>query len=139
MPLSSARQSAVRAVDTNILVRFFAADDEKQSPVARALIVGAEIFVPTTVVLETEWVLRSAYGFARSAIANSLRMLGGLPGVTFEQSGEVAQALEWLEQGMDFADALHLTRTTHCDALATFDRKLAKRAKVLGAPPVEVL
>ena len=136
---SSARQSAVRAVDTNILVRFFAADDEKQSPVARALIVGADVFVPTTVVLETEWVLRSAYGFAPSAIANSLRMLGGLPRVSLENAVATVQALDLLEQGVDFADALHLIQSAHCEAFVTFDRKLARRAKTTGAPRIELL
>ena len=139
MPQSSARQSAVRAVDTNILVRFFADDDEKQSLAARTLIVGADLFVPTTVVLETEWVLRSAYRFAPSAIANSLRMLGGLPRVSLENAVAIVQALDLLKQGMDFADALHLTQSAHCEAFVTFDRKLAKRAKTMGAPRIELL
>ena len=129
----------MRAIDTNVVVRMLVDDNRRQASAARDLITNHEIFVPITVVLETEWVMRSGYAFAPAEIAAGLRRLGGLPGVTFEQSGEVAQALEWLEQGMDFADALHLTRTTHCDAFVTFDRKFAKRAKVLGAPPVEVL
>ena len=129
----------MRAIDTNVVVRALVDDDRRQASAVRELIAAHEVFVPATVLLETEWVMRSGYAFAPAEIAAGLRRLGGLPGVTFEQSGEVAQALDWLEQGMDFADALHLARTTHCDAFVTFDRKFAKRAKGLGAPPVEVL
>ena len=129
----------MRAIDTNVVVRALVDDDRRQASAVRELIAAHEVFVPATVLLETEWVMRSGYAFAPAEIAAGLRRLGGLPDVTFEQSSEVAQALDWLEQGMDFADALHLTRTTHCDAFVTFDRKFAKRAKVLGAPPVEVL
>ena len=83
--------------------------------------------------------MRSGYGFTPAHIAAGLRRLGGLPGVTVEEPGEVAQALEWLELGMDFVDALHLARTTRCDAFVTFDRKLAKQAKALAALTVEML
>jgi predicted nucleic-acid-binding protein len=47
--------------------------------------------------------------------------------------------MDWLEQGMDFADALHLARTTSCDAFVTFDRRLSKRSIALGALPDEVV
>ena len=129
----------MRAIDTNVVVRMLVDDDRRQASAARRLIAEHEVFVPITVVLETEWVMRSGYAFAPAQIAAGLRRLGGLPGVNVEDPGEVAQALDWLEQGMDFADALHLARATRCDAFVTFDRKFAKRAKALSAPPVEVL
>ena len=129
----------MRAVDTNVVVRLLIADNPLQTTAAEKLVAEHEVLVPVTVILETEWVMRSGYAFNPMEIAAGLRRLGGLPGVTVEQSGEVARALEWLEQGMDFADALHLARTTHCDAFVTFDRKFANRAEALGAPPVELL
>ena len=129
----------MRAIDTNVVVRMLVDDNRRQASAARELIAAHDVFVPITVVLETEWVMRSGYAFAPAQIAAGLRRLGGLRGVTVEQPVEVAQALEWLEQGMDFADALHLARTTRCEAFVTFDRKFAKRAQALGAPPVEVL
>lgn len=130
---------AVRAIDTNIIVRFLTADDARQAKAARAIIEGGEVFIATTVVLETEWVLRAGYGFAPEAIAAGLRGLGGLVGIVLEEPIEIAQALDWLGQGMDFADALHLAKAGHCSAFVTFDRKLAKRAKGLAAVSVEVL
>lgn len=128
----------MRAIDTNILVRFLTADDAKQAKAARVVIEGGDVFVATTVVLETEWVLRAGYGFPATAIAAGLRGFGGLPGIAFEEPAEVAQALDWLGQGMDFADALHLVKAGHCSTFVTFDHKLAKRAKGLAPIPVEI-
>ena len=129
----------MRAIDTNVVVRMLVDDNRRQTSAARELIAAHEVFVPITVILETECVMRSGYAFTPAQIAAGLRRLGGLRGVTVEQPVEVAQALEWLEHGMDFADALHLARTTRCEAFVTFDHKFAKRAQALGAPPVEVL
>lgn len=47
------------ALDTNILVRFFVRDDEGQALKARALIAASQVLILTTVLMETEWVLRS--------------------------------------------------------------------------------
>ena len=82
----------------------------------------------TNVILETEWVLRAGYNFAPDVIATGLRAIGGLPGMTLDEPLEVAKALDWLGQGIDFADALHLAKSGQCSAFVTFDRKLAKRA-----------
>ena len=129
----------MRAVDTNVLVRFLTADDPRQAKVARKIIAAGDVFVSTTVVLETEWVLRAGYDFAPADVCAALRALGGLPGVTFEEPAEVAQALDWLGAGIDFADALHLAKSARCAAFMTFDRKLAKKAKAVGAMVVEVV
>ena len=82
--------------------------------------------------LEVEWVLRSAYGFRPADVARALRAFAGLPTVTVEDGTAVAAALDLAEKGMDFADALHIGRTTHCDGFASFDRKLVKAAKAAG-------
>ena len=89
MQLSRRKQSAVRAIDTNIVVRFLTADDEKQAKAARKVIKEGDVFVATTVVLEIEWVLRAGYNFTPAAIAGGLRAIGGLPGITLEEPVEV--------------------------------------------------
>ena len=127
----------MRAIDTNVIVRFLTADDPKQAQAARRVIEAGEVFIGTTVALETEWVLRAGYRFSSPDISAALRGLGGLPGVSLEEPAEVAQALDWMSEGMDFADALHLARSGHCSAFVTFDRKLAKRAGGLVPVPVE--
>ena len=129
----------MRAVDTNILVRFLTADDPKQARTARRVMEAGDVFIGVTVILETEWVLRAGYGFTPNVIATGLRGIGGLPGITIEEPAEVAQALDWMVEGIDFADALHLTRSNHCNAFLTFDKKLATRAKGKAAIIVETV
>lgn len=92
-------------------------------------------FVPVTVLLETDWVLRSAYGFPRSRSVEAIRALAGLPGVTLENPGLVADAVENAHRGMHFADALHLAASAGCSALLTFDRRFIRKVQV-AAPPV---
>ena len=44
------------------------------------------------------------------------------------------------KHGLDFADALHMARSSRASGFATFDQRLAGRAKRLAlAPPVELL
>jgi predicted nucleic-acid-binding protein len=127
----------VRAIDTSVVVRFLTGDDKAQAEAARAAIAGGDIFVATTVLLESEWVLRSGYGFAPARITEGLRGLAGLPGITVEEPALLAQALNWMGEGMDLADALHLARAEGCDAFLSFDRKLAKAAKGRALVPVQ--
>lgn len=115
----------MRAIDTNVLIRFLTKDDSEQYTKARVLVGAGDIFVATTVLLETEWVLRSGYGYTRLEIINALRSLGGLAGVTLESPDVTAQALAWSEAGMDFADALHLASSCRHGSFHTFDAKLA--------------
>lgn len=97
------------------------------------------MFVCTTVLLETEWVLRSVYGFSVAPLAKALAAFAGLPRVTLEDEGAVAKALDWMEKGMDFADALHLAKADDCEAFVSFDRHLAKAANALTDVPVRLL
>ena len=128
----------MRAIDTNVIVRLLTADDAKQAKAARAAIEAGEIFIGSTVVLETERVLRAGYGFAPAEIGKGLRSLFGLPAITLEEPVEVGLALDWMSAGMDFADALHVARAGHCSAFLSFDRNLFERSKGLTPVPVEV-
>lgn len=127
----------MRAIDTNVVVRFLTNDDKHQAKAARAAIAAGEIFIAATVLLEAEWVLRSAYGFESVRIAESFQDLAGLPTITVEEPAKLARALDWMRRGMDFADALHLAKAEGRTAFLTFDRNLAKLAKMSGATPVE--
>ena len=137
MRRSPPRRSGVRAIDTNIVVRFLTADDKRQAKAARAAIEAGDIFIATTVLLQSEWVLRSAYAFEPVRIAQGLRGLAGVPGITVEQPGLLAQALDWMDEGMDFADALHRAATKGCETFLSFDRKLTKTARARASTPVE--
>ncbi|MCX7201576.1 MAG: type II toxin-antitoxin system VapC family toxin [Burkholderiales bacterium] len=133
------------AVDTNVLARFYVddpADPEaaRQRPAARRVLAAPSVFVPMSVVLELEWVLRALYRFSPSDFGRVLEHLFGLANVTVENWTLAAQALEAHLQGMDFADALHLACSTHCSAFVTFDRRrFASKAARLGLQPEVVL
>jgi predicted nucleic-acid-binding protein len=120
------------AIDTNLIVRYLTGDHPQQSPRARKLVDGQPVFAAVTVILEVEWVLRSTYGYRLTDVARALRAFAGLPTVTIEDAPIVAAALDLAEKGMDFADALHLGKSAHCEGMATFDRKLVKAAKAAG-------
>lgn len=120
------------AVDTNLIVRYLTGDHPKQSAKARVVIDGVDVFVSTTVVLETEWVLRSVYSYDPAQICAALRAFAGLPRVSLEDPALVATALDRAAHGLDFADALHLGRAEDCDAFIKFDRRLIKSAQAAG-------
>lgn len=124
------------AIDTNLIVRYLTGDHPRQSAKARAVIDGEDIFISTTVLLETEWVLRSVYGFAPAQVGTALRSFAGLPQVSLEDPALVATALDRVANGLDFADALHLGRADGCDAFVTFDRRFIKAARTAGLKTV---
>jgi predicted nucleic acid-binding protein len=126
----------MRVVDTNVVVRYLANDNPGQSARARRLFAQHNLFVPLTVLLESEWVLRSAFGLPPADVIRGLRALAGLARVTIESPGNAAAALDWAEQGMDFAAALHLATAQQHDGFVTFDKALARTARKLDAPPV---
>jgi predicted nucleic-acid-binding protein len=121
----------VIAVDTNVLVRYLVEDDPVQTDRAEAVLRSGAVLVPTTVLLETAWVLGSSYGFDRVAIVDGIAKLLGLPGVEAEDSATAGEALDWYAQGLDFADALHLASSGRAEAFATFDRALRRRARAV--------
>jgi len=120
------------AIDTNLIVRYLTGDHPAQTAAARALIDGNDVFVCNTVFMETEWVLRSTYGFTPVRIADALTAFAGLPRVTLENATAVSKALDWVTKGMDFADALHLATAHDCTAFVSFDNAFAKAANTLG-------
>jgi predicted nucleic-acid-binding protein len=122
----------VLAIDTNIIVRYLTADHAEQFAKASALIHGEDVHVCTTVLLETEWVLRGGYRFSRDQITAALTAFAGLPRVTLEDPALAAKALEWMRSGMDFADALHLAKAEGCEAFVSFDQRFATVANALS-------
>ena len=119
------------AVDTNLLVRLLTKDDPGQAIRAAKIMESDEIFIPKTVILETEWVLRHAYEIDKAAIMKGFEKLMGLPNVRVEDQQAVFQAISWYESGLDFADALHLASSVKADRFVTFDNGFIKRAQKL--------
>jgi predicted nucleic-acid-binding protein len=124
------------ALDTNLLVRLLTNDDPQQAGrVAELIDASPACFVPITVVLELEWVLRGAYRLPRQAIISALRGLLQIRQLHLEQEEQVVQAIDWYAQGLDFADALHLLRSEGCSALISFDRAFGGQAGQLALNP----
>lgn len=120
------------AIDTNIIVRFLTKDDEEQYQKAYRIFSSAEdIFIPASVILETEWVLRFSYGFSAERIIPALLRLLNLKNSHVESKDKIIMALQWHQQEMDFADALHLASSLHADKFASFDKKLRNKASTL--------
>ena len=122
------------ALDTNVLVRYLVRDDPAQLAAAQRLIRRCvrerqTLFVPVTVALELEWVLRSAYGFAKSAIIGALSDLLSAVELSFESEQALEVALDLFRNGpADFADCLHVALAAQAGEtpLWTFDRAAAK-------------
>ncbi|TVQ97339.1 MAG: type II toxin-antitoxin system VapC family toxin [Desulfovibrionales bacterium] len=114
-------------VDTNVIVRFLTQDDPRQYAKAFQLIRDApRIFLSDTVILETEWVLRHAYGFSREEMHSAMTSLFGLENIVLRNTKALSTALAWYIDGSDFADALHLALCQHCQELFTFDKTFSR-------------
>lgn len=129
----------MKALDTNVLARFFIDDPDddeaaKQRPAAIAAMSG-QALVSVTVLIEFEWVMRGFYELPRADISRVLKALTGIEHITLESRDAVLTAIDAFDRGMDFADALHLTRSVRASGFMTFDRQLAKKAKDLGLTP----
>lgn len=125
----------MRAVDTNVLVRLFVLDDAAQLAAARQATSSDLIFVPKSVIVELEWVLRRSYGQSRPTIVSVLEALLAAVNFRLEDDAAVTKAIEWFGRGMDLADALHLASSAHTQAFMTFDVAMRRRASTLGATP----
>lgn len=130
------------AIDTNILARFYCEDlddpeADRQRVIARKLMVESKsIFVPVTVVLEFEWVMRAFYEASPDAFCDAVEHLLGMQHVTVDRWEQVKDAVDLHRRGLDFADALHVACSSNCNQFMTFDdRKFVRRARLLGLEP----
>lgn len=122
------------ALDTNVLVRYLVQDDAGQLAAAQRLIrkcIGEQqtLFVPVTVTLELEWVLRYSFGFAKDETIGALSSLLAAAELSFESEQAVEVALElYRTSAADFADCLHIALTAQAgeQPLWTFDKSAAK-------------
>jgi predicted nucleic-acid-binding protein len=126
------------ALDTNVLVRYVVQDDPLQFAAAKRLVRqcladGRSIFVPVTVALELEWVLRASYGYGKDDVLQVLSSLLSAEELNFESERALEVALQLFRDGTaDFADCLHIALATQAgeQPLWTFDKGAAK---VIGA------
>ena len=121
-------------IDTNVLVRFLLRDDEAQFQKANKLIQrevsgGQGVLVSQLVLLETEWLLRSRYGFSKIQLLEVIASLLDTRDIQLEDEQSVEEAIYQLkEANADFADCLIAARHRRlgCSATATFDARAVK-------------
>jgi predicted nucleic-acid-binding protein len=125
----------MKALDTNVLVRFFTQDDSVQSPRAEAILASFStinpVWVGLAVVLELVWVLDDSYGMKRDDISQILRLLLTRPEIVVERVEAVRQALYmYRNSNVDFADCLisSCAFASGCEGILTFDRRAARDA-----------
>ena len=124
------------ALDTNILVRYLVRDDARQLALAKKLIsaavhAGETLYVPVTVMLELEWVLRSGFTLKKDQVILALASLLASAELSFESEAAVEIALALYKNGAaDLSDCVHiaLAHAAGERPLWTFDRAAAKIA-----------
>ncbi|WP_159755071.1 type II toxin-antitoxin system VapC family toxin [Sphingomonas sp. 8AM] len=127
----------MKAVDTNILVRWLTRDDPVQTPAADR-VMAQPVFVAHTVFLELAWVLAGrTYRLDRARLAVALRALIDTQTVHIADEEAVRRAIERFAAGGDIADMLHLTAVHGCSAFVSFERGLDERAGPHAPVPVE--
>ena len=122
------------ALDTNVLIRYVVQDDTAQLGAAKRLIRrlvarGSSIFIPVTVALELEWVLRTSFGYAKDDVLQVLSSLLSAAELSFESEHAVEVTLQLYRDGSaDFADCLHIALAAQAgeQPLWTFDRGAAR-------------
>lgn len=120
------------APDTNVLVRLLVVDDPAQSQRARSLFERGDVLILKSVLLESEWVLRSRYGLERGRIAAFFQNLAETDGIAMEHEDACRAAVIAYAGGMGFADALHAaTAATMNVEFHMFDTALASKAEQL--------
>jgi predicted nucleic-acid-binding protein len=116
-------------LDTNVLVRFLARDDEDQFDRARKLIrreaqTDEPVRISLLVLLETEWVLRSRYKLTKSEILDAFSALLSAVDLSFEDEPSIEETLfVWKDSSAQFADCLidARHRDLACSVTATFN------------------
>ena len=122
------------ALDTNVLVRYIAQDDVRQSAAASRLIersLGAANrgFISLVALLETVWVMESVYGADAATVAAILTDLLDTASLEVQDASVVADAVErYADGGVDLHDCLIVSLAAQRKArVMTFDAKAAKR------------
>lgn len=124
----------MKAIDTNILIRFLVGDDELQAKKVYSIFKKVEsekkeLFVPLLVVLEMIWVLESVYDISRTEILDSISDLLLMPIFKFEQQSALQQLVHCAQGNKyDLSDLLiaHSAKVNGCETVITFDKKASK-------------
>lgn len=124
----------MKALDTNIIVRFLVSDDELQTQKVFEIFKNAELeknhlFIPLLVVIEVIWVLESVYEISRNEIINAIKNLSLLPFIKIEKNDAIQNFLRNAElTNFDLSDLLiaYSAKNEKCENILTFDKKASR-------------
>jgi predicted nucleic-acid-binding protein len=123
----------VIGIDTNVLVRFLAQDDEVQSPIATRFMARLSRerpgFISSVVLAEITWVFARAYKASRDDIANAVEGVLRSAELVVENADAAYRALGAYQasKSAEFADALigETAALAGARETVTFDRNAA--------------
>lgn len=122
------------ALDTNVLVRYVAQDDARQSAAAtrlieRSLSADARGFVSLVALLETVWVMESRYHADAQTVTGIVIDLLDTASIEVQDATAVGKAIQRYAEGdVDLHDCLIVSLAADRKAeVVTFDAKAAKR------------
>lgn len=126
----------MRGLDTNVLVRYLAADDPKQLATVEELMDESQrnrepFFLPAIVLCELVWVLAKRYDQGKSQIIQAIEQILDMDQFRLEYDAIVRRSLESFRNGKgNFSDYLigEISKQHGCKDFVTFDRALKNSA-----------
>ena len=126
----------MRSLDTNVLVRYVAADEPAQTASAEKMIEEClakreRVFLPALVLCELVWVLARVYRLRKAEIVQELEQILEKDLLVFEHDELVRRAVESYRRGSgDLADYLirEISQSAGCRDTVTFDLGLRGEA-----------
>ena len=130
-------------IDTNLLIRFLTEDDPEKAKAVEALLGKAgkgeiKILIPSVVIAELVWVLKSFYEMKTAEICELVGAVLNTPGLDTQDKSILREALRTFEsKGIDFIDAwiLEFARDRNIKMIYTFDKKHFKDIDIKMASP----
>ena len=120
--------------DTDVLLRFVLADDERQQRVAGDALRSADVVaISVHALCELAWVMGRVYGASRVDIAAAIRLFTRLDNVALDLP-IIEAGLAFLDAGGDFADGVIAQSGAWLggELLVSFDKKAVKLARAQG-------
>lgn len=121
-------------LDANVLVRYLAQDDKKQSALASRFVETKLTdknpgYINHIVLIETIWVLESCYEANKQAIIKIIEQLASTMQLLLQDAESVLKALRlYKSNNIDYSDALLaiINERNGCEITITLDKKAGK-------------
>ncbi|MBU9723286.1 MULTISPECIES: PIN domain-containing protein [Bacillaceae] len=131
-------------VDTNVLIRLIVKDDQKKFSTIVKLVEKVErneltLVIPTIVIAECCWLLRSFYKLDKTLITEYLIDVIESENVEVEEDNVINVLKRYAEKNVDFADALLGCKSNSNLPVLTWDNKDFKKLDCEYYIPEEIL